>query len=453
MPIDIAYKLVYRFSKGEHHMTFFSWILGGTAGRFAVADRSMFQRSWRAVGCIGLLVTMTACATHQIPPHTNILSETEPQKLIVFMDGTNNGPKSDTNIWRMYGKTKEVTSENIRTKYVEGVGTKLKVLGLGTGLGIRKDVLEAYEFLIDNYDAQRQDEVYIFGFSRGAYAARILSALLHVAGVPDVSGRTGKSKQRHLKDIYNAYKSKKKTITERRAAVQDVINAAPTSVQVAFLGLWDTVEALGLPDLKQNVELPNPRYADQLCNITEAAHALSLDDDRARIFTPILLTRPHLIRDCENVDIDQVVDEVWFSGAHADIGGGYDDKTLGGVSLNWMYRKIKKFNLVPKGTVAEEDYLGISHDPEAGIAGVIYHKRNRNIAAYACDSIYNDSKLKIHSSALARLKERPLEEFENFWMEKVKYKDCFTRIGDEDRWIMKPNQKCFHVVEPALYPH
>lgn len=370
-----------------------------------------------------------------VPPLIDASTATPPEgpkKLVVFYDGTNNAEDSYTNVARLYNLVTLQNNPTINTLYVEGVGTGGRIFGLTSGWGIGLDVRLAYRWLGENFDAARGDSLFVFGFSRGAYAARILAALVHIAGIPDLSEVSSRSRGPFVKRIYNAYKTTK-TIEGRQRDVAAVLGAAPVSVPLVFLGLWDTVEALGAPDYtEEDFGTPNPWYADQLCNIRKAAHAMSIDDDRARIFTPILLTRHHLIAQCNPpVDIDSVVEEVWFSGAHADV-GGQKGTDLDGVSLNWMLDQIAPYGLVPPNTRIYANRFDRSNDPEAGIAGAIYRKRNRNLTAYTTDTStrpYNHGRLKVHRAVIDRLENVPVAGWESRWFESLKFRECFYRVA------------------------
>ena len=401
------------------------------------------KRTW--VACLILFsVSFIGCAKFTAVNHIPKEIDDRPSKLVVFLDGTANDEGSHTNIAKLHNLVTLQNNRHIKTSYIKGVGTDGKVIGMAMGWGIGHDVREAYLFLAENYNPSRQDEIFIFGFSRGAYAARILSALIHVAGIPGVTGIEESQRYAYIKRIYNAYKGKK-SVSERMKEVEAVIGYKPQSVDVEFLGLWETIEALGVPDYKEDWQLPNPRYEDQLCNIKSAAHALSIDDDRARIFTPILLTSKHLIESCKHVNIDLVVDEVWFSGVHADVGGGYPDTHISGISLNWMLKKIARYDLVPDNSCVYAEYDGTTHDPESGLWGLIYRKRNRNLEDYVNHSDYNNRKLKIHQSVIDRLKEINPQHFEYQWLKSEKFQECFRSNGDGIEYIESKN--CFTIVE------
>lgn len=402
------------------------------------------MNNWRKLITLAIVLMLTGCTSMTAINHIPKGSDDEAKKLVVFLDGTANDEGSHTNIAKLHNLVSLQSRYDIRTTYIKGVGTDGKVIGMATGWGIGHDVREAYLFLAENYNEKRGDKVYIFGFSRGAYAARILSALINVAGIQDTADIEGKKKKyEYVDSIYKAYKGEK-PLDQRKKDVAKVIGHYPESQHIEFMGLWDTVEALGVPDYEEDWKAPNARYGDQLCNINSAAHALSVDDDRARIFTPILLTNSDLIRECKNKNIDAIVDEVWFSGAHSDVGGGYLDTDISGVSLNWMLNKIKKYNIIPFGSGVYSDSSGLTHDPEAGVWGLIYRKKNRDLYSYAHLNGYNNKKLKIHKSVIDRLRENLPKDHEYQWADS-EYKHCFVRKQKGLNYI--GGNDCFDVVE------
>ncbi len=382
-----------------------------------------------------LSLIFSGCSLHTSVNHVPLLEE-GPRNLVVFLDGTNNDEKSGTNIFKLHNMVTLQDRRDIGTTYIKGVGTGAKVIGMAMGWGVRRDVIEAYQFLAENYTSQN-DIVSIFGFSRGAYTARILAAFLYVAGIDKkIKGMKPGDRSDYIFDLYNAYKDENKTIAQRREAVAKVMGVEAETIKpinIRFMGIWDTVEALGWPDFKQDVGEPNTRYADQLCNIENISHAVSIDDDRARIFTPILLTQRHFIEEtCDRSQTDPVVKEVWFSGAHSDVGGGYEDTQIGGISLNWMLGQMQMagLNLLPQDTKVYGNYLDKTHDPEKGLFGLIYRKQTRNIQKITSSPDYVTHKgqlnppLNIHQSVLDRICTKSPEPFESFWFRDDKYKNC-----------------------------
>lgn len=405
-----------------------------------------------------ILISLCGCST--VTPNKLLAQKDTIHRIAVFFDGTASNEESYTNIKKLHSLVTLQGANDISAIYIEGVGAKGKIIGMATGWGNGMRVQKAYSFLMENY--RPGDKIYIFGFSRGSYSGRILASMLYYAGLPNLKNLTKPNTNKIATKIYNAFKGKM-TANERKNAISETFSSlglpATSSVSVEVLGLWDTVEAFGVPDYEVNIDNPNSRYGDQLCNVKRAFHAQSIDDDRERIFTPILLTRPYLLADCDKMQIkdvaskiNEIVDEVWFSGAHADIGGGYPDSLLSGVSLNWMINKLKSksINLLPSNAAVPEDLLGESHDPEHGFPwNVFYKKQSRDLRRYSESGIYNErggvKRLKIHKSVLKRLESAKPKEHEYLWLKKAAYPKCFNETNKGYQYII--DSHCFDIVE------
>ncbi|MGP1283819.1 MAG: T6SS phospholipase effector Tle1-like catalytic domain-containing protein [Parasphingopyxis sp.] len=386
-------------------------------------------------GCTGNPTT-TITTFRPLDPTGIPASDRGQQRTIaIFLDGTGDDQLQRSNLAQLYQLTVNRNRQDLLTFYTEGVGTRSARLGgLGLGMGIGRDVREAYEFLAANY--RSGDRVYLFGWSRGAYAARILAGMVHAAGLPANDGMPNGHRLRLLiRDLYYANRVDRGEVYQggsqrwhearmaRRLADIDEVYArwgigrrSGDDVRFAVMGLWDTVEALGAPDYEQDVHDANRRYLDQLCNIDRAYHALALDDNRARIYTPILLTGGHLVRECPEVDIDAVVEEVWFSGSHADVGGGNRDGYLPGLSMNWMISRIAR-----EGAAADGDAPPPLLPPDAGAYAApfdpihdaedsspffsgLFKREWRQPRLYMGGMSYNDGRPKVHSSVETRLR-------------------------------------------------
>jgi len=372
-----------------------------------------------------VLITLTSCVSTKTAYHIPVQNIETSKKLLVFMDGTMNNSSSYTNVSKLYNLTILQDKSYINAAYVTGVGNR--GIGLMTGLGIGRTVREAYLFLSKNYHPERNDEIYIFGFSRGAYAARILAGLIHVAGVTDLSKIPEKDQAKYIKKVYLAYRGDQ-TIYNRRKDIETITGKTPESVSIEFMGLWDTVEALGVPNFKENYNVPNKNYVDQLCNIKRASQALSINDDRATIFTPKLLSKKYLTDKCEKpVNISEVVNEVWFAGAHSDVGGGYGDTEIDGVTLNWMINEIKPYEILPETAKVFEDPFDKIHDPSNDFIEIFYRRRFRDLSLYIENNdVYNNGKFKIHTTAFERLNHSevlPLQDFE--YNLQAHFSNCF----------------------------
>lgn len=424
---------------------------------------------------VALAAALAACSSIEHKPK-GYVNEVSPaacesvaaRKIAVFFDGTANDEGSDTNVKRLHSLVTLQNRGDIASLYLLGVGTSADAVGAVTGSGINARVKIAYEFILNHYLPARDakpascggrpefarpaDEVYIFGFSRGAYSARILTAMLYHAGAVEEAGvkpgrprthtSTELSKMVH-EVVFPPFSQAVDDSPGRRERVQNELTrlglrtitrdgvcveaqaqqggekCEALPVQVTVLGLWDTVEQLGPPNPvtrlmlelqtnppEVNVDVPNPRYGERLCNVERAYHAMAIDDNRATVFTPLLLSRSHLFKDCPPVIpmLDKKgrirpghLQEVWFSGAHSDVGGGYLNSALNGVSLNWMIDRLREpdTGLLPERARAKqsgqglkfvrEDPFGSSHNPAAGLWAVAYPNISRDLVTYASD--------------------------------------------------------------------
>lgn len=384
---------------------------------------SLFRFAFLAASAMSL----AACSTIAYKPR--FADTSGPKHIAIFLDGTHNDEASDTNVKRLHSLVSLQNRPDIATLYVEGVGTSSDVLGMGMGVGFAARVKIAYEFILDNhYNPASGDKIYIFGFSRGAYASRALTSLLYNAGLPTWAGHSNHELADAVYDDVHGLlgdgENTRRDIVAGKLAARGIKAEQPVAVEV--LGLWDSVEALGNPHwgrrllhkarlkpIRVDIDIPNQRHGDQLCNVRHAYQALSVDDDREWVFTPLLLTRKALFTQCAAPpDGDYLLDadlnikpgrlqEVWFSGAHSDVGGGYGDSAMSGVSLNWMLKQLNG-TLFHAAPTVREDWYGSSHDPDA----VIYHEMTRNLGAYVSNAEKHRPEflgsLCVHPSVLAR---------------------------------------------------
>jgi uncharacterized protein (DUF2235 family) len=384
------------------------------------------------------------------------------RKIVIFFDGTANDEGSDTNVKRLHSLITLQDRGDIASLYVLGVGTNLDPLGAITGSGINARVKLAYEFILNHYQRKTEktqaDEIYIFGFSRGSFGARILVTMLNFAGIVEEkpeANQLRKFTSTELADVVHeltfpgfgqgdadrtAHRSEKLAADLRGRGLRSVGENGDIAVPVKALGIWDSVEALGPPPVMENLKIqflsappvvnldePNRRYGEKLCNVERAFHAMSIDDNRATIFTPLLLSRVHMFEGCPKgkgmLDDDrnikaEALQEVWFSGAHSDVGGGYANGALSGVSLNWMLNRLRCTGLLPWNDcqmVSEkdfvdvkyvrDDFLGGSHDPTAGIWS-FYPNVSRDLVALSLDSTsvwkQESAPICVHPSVLKR---------------------------------------------------
>jgi hypothetical protein len=188
---------------------------------------------------------------------------------------------------------------------------------------------------------------------------------------------------------------------------------------------------LGAPDYEVNYKPSVNRYGDQVCNIRRLAHVVSADDNRAQAFSPMLMTHKGLVEECdERKSIKGTVTEVWFAGAHSDVGGSYRNTHIGGVSLNWMMKQVPE--IIPRGAVVFENELDATNNGEQTIS-FAYKAINRPLHTFAAETGYNDGKLKVHRSVIRRLAVRRPQSFEYDWA--AGFPGCFEPSGDGLRYI------------------
>jgi len=334
-----------------------------------------------------------------------------PKNIVVFSDGTGQegGKGENTNIYKIFNVIEDRTAKQI-SFYDRGLGTGWRKLsGNVAGAGISKNILECYTFIFENYEAG--DQIYLFGFSRGAATVRSLSSFIHYFGI------LPKSRHELVKQAYKIYKIKNET--KRKAKAAEFISKHHTMwTRVKFLGCFDTVAALGMPVKWLNVMVNKiPGLAHSFQNfklnpsVEHAFHALAIDDER-KTFHPILW-------DAEVLEY-QTIKQVWFCGMHTDIGGGYEEHDLSDIPLSWMLDNAIKQGL-----------LIYSTDPVAGrenINGTMHNSRDRGwTKMYRKESRYWDiqraEKPIIHFSVLERKKNTSNEEAPPYqpWILKLEY--------------------------------
>ena len=428
---------------------------------------------------VGFFVSGCSSKTYTIEIHPKKENNNTPKKVALFLDGTANNLKSRTNISKLFNIVANQDRDNLYLFYNEGVGTK--GVGLGTGTGLGKDVREAYQFLTKEYS--KDSELYIFGFSRGAYTGRVLAGMIYTIGIYNLNNFSKIDRKKIIDELYDVYKGKNKKRDKIKIEANQIVEnwkilkkkkniSSVDNVEIKIMGLWDTVEAMGITstweaikekagkeDDKQNIVNPNLKYFDQICNMKHVLHALSLDDNRANLFTPIIMTSNYMIEKCENkndINISKKVNEVWFAGAHADVGGGYrENNTLSGISLNWMITQINnleindKFKLLPINIKIYQNENGYIHDAENGLKSIYsFAIRDKILKKYIEEkSVYK--KIKIHKSVISRLKYKGCkEEYNSKWYTNSIFKNCF-HLDNKGKIIkfMEKEKECKEILE------
>jgi uncharacterized protein (DUF2235 family) len=367
------------------------------------------------------------------------------RRIVLLSDGTGNSSAKvwRTNVWRMFSAL-DLTSDEQVACYDDGVGSSSfqpsAILGGVFGIGLRRNVIALYKFACRNFKEQG-DQIYGFGFSRGAFTIRVTIGLILDQGLIPIKDGSGKNiseteLDRLAHQAYRAYhkrhfhtnwglllKGIQKLFGKQPATVFEVPEGRNKPV-IRFLGLWDTVAAYGLPvdemtrgvsqwlvPLELPSHTPNPL-------ILRACHALSLDDERTT-FHPVLWNEKNEVPKVTppRFTSDERISQVWFSGVHANVGGGYPDDSLAQIPLYWIMEEARACDLVFKtanpAAIAEtreaQDKDGRLYDSRSGM-GMYYRYGPRRLSRL-CNEIFSKTLKdevsiptpKIHESVLRRI--------------------------------------------------
>ncbi|MCF7980353.1 MAG: DUF2235 domain-containing protein [Pseudomonadales bacterium] len=257
------------------------------------------------------------------------------KRIVICADGTWNSPEQGnaTNVLRVARAIRPRADKIEQISFYDwGVGTdRKKIAGGITGAGIDKNIMDCYRFIVHNYDPG--DQLFFFGFSRGAYTARSLAGFIRNCGLlkREHADRIPEAFILYRKRTQSSSPSQKAAIQFRQAyAVADI-------TPIAFVGVWDTVGALGIPvpfwgTLGEREFLFHDTEPSKI--IQHARHAVSIDENREDFEPSLWSTKPGL-------DIQQV----WFAGVHSDIGGGYSESGLSDCASDWIIKEASKFGL------------------------------------------------------------------------------------------------------------
>lgn len=409
----------------------------------------LLMMAFGLTSCGGVTRTYNPAADRVWPPQSDPIpysqgtQTTAPKDIAIFFDGTGNDFNTTTNVGRMYQLTVNQNRNDIAAFYTSGVGAdRTGPLGLATGLGFREDVQNAYRFLAENY-AGKRDKIHLYGYSRGAFSARALAGFVHTVGIVDLTHIDDPDdRDRLVHDLFTAYKFARNTpvartcpvrrgkpqesIDLRRCATRRVLaengmvsKHAHDQVRFAMVGLWDTVETLGLSNGRDDITDVNWRYSDQICNMDKVAHAVSLHDNRAGSYTPILMTQRRLAADCDVPSsslIKSRVNEVWFAGDHGQLGGTEPLGYLSGVSMNWMLDQARSIgvngSIFPRNASVYAERLDFIKDGQRQTPSfrILFDRNFRSIRCYfkpGDDDLWQTGsavdEIRIHTSVQERL--------------------------------------------------
>ncbi len=278
-----------------------------------------------------------------------------PKKIVICLDGTNDqiGVSPPTNVAKTYRMVSLLDPTTQIAYYDPGIGTLPAPNARGAierhvsrgeelafGIGIKEKMTEAYTWLMQHYEFG--DEIYVFGFSRGAYTARALVGMLHCPGLlrPGSENLIAYAVSKYATNDWPDTPAERKGIAEFSDAFcwgtpQTPVNpaAGPStdehfyvpyhSVPIRYLGIWDTVEASGLAHIGEH----HWRFTDSVPNAARVRHAVSINEWRNPYRQFLLADRPP----------SDDPEEAWFAGVHSDVGGTYeDDPRLALIALKWV---------------------------------------------------------------------------------------------------------------------
>jgi len=309
------------------------------------------------------------------------------KNVLIFSDGTGQGASmpqgAGSNVLKLYRATKGAAPAAQAAFYDPGLGAAddkddgwwrwgYDLVSKATGLGISRNIQDCYEALIERY--QPGDRIFLFGFSRGAYTARSLGGVLSLCGVPQrgtagADPRIDKKAREALSSeaikVYKTYGNDQATKAERKRLGEEFSAKYASDPGIPyFIGVWDTVRALGIPG-SSGVVVWRHAFHDTSLNpkVAYGRHALSIDENR-EVFEPVLW---------EETGQDQAsgrIKQVWFPGVHSDVGGGYREAGLSDLALAWMIDEalaIEHPLVVDKpAMMLKPSFKGMQHDERIG---------------------------------------------------------------------------------------
>lgn len=329
-----------------------------------------------------------------------------------------NGVPVPTNVYRIYNALPEIPDDNKAGKtpqlryYHPGVGTEgsfwSKLLGGIKGKGLNGIIMSGYRWLCDWVNSD-DDRIYLIGFSRGAYTARSLAGFIRECGLLDLSVYEQKDRWIAVeKAFYYGYRRKLSPSQWKLGPAPTFKKEPKIKDAVFFVGVWDTVGALGIPD---NLSVLNwfdrpslYRFHDTGLSdtVTHARHACALDESRGS-FTATVWTD----QEGNTMEPSAKVKQLWFPGEHGDVGGGRKERGLADGALLWMIDEMAhlgvefiekmKAQIIP-------DPRDVAHNPLTGIY------KNLAIQPRNVPCLCETNKHLFHESAFKRQNDPPIAQ-------------------------------------------
>ena len=365
------------------------------------------------------------------------------KRLVICCDGTWNSADQEsnhepcpTNVVRLGYRVAKRDAAGVAqiVYYDQGVGTGNTVdrlTGGAIGKGLDDNIYDAYRFLICNYEPG--DELFFFGFSRGAFTVRSVVGMARKCGI--LAAKFG----RQYHDATELYRGEAKPTDAGPADFRTrYCSYGNADLEVKFIGVWDTVGALGVPVRglrwfsKDKYEFHDTELSGSVIN---AYQALAVDEHRKPFEPAIWEFKPKPW---------QRIEQVWFCGAHSDVGGGYERELEAGsteeaprvrpqladIALGWMIEKARGCGLAFDQGVLDFNPLGSDpgariHDSKTGLYNLV-PAYDRDIGLARIDGKQTnqaDATQSLHPSVLARWDADPQYRPESL-------KRYFTRNGD-----------------------
>lgn len=321
------------------------------------------------------------------------------KRLVCLLDGNSgeeDGAAMPTNVAKLSRAILFKDGNNIRqlVRYIVGTSRAKRLTSLkdAFGLAMSERIRAAYQFLADRYEPG--DEIYLFGFSRGAFEARSLASFVSLFGI------ARRQSDFCIDRAWSIYRKREKK--RNFDTVAEISASCHYPVRIRSLGLWDTVENTGDPyrsagSFRRRFDRHDTRLHE---TIDVALHALSIDEPRRR-FQPTLLTYP----DGLALPAHQHVEQTWFAGTHGDVGGGWPETELSDIALLWMAERVQAttdlaLDIDKLRRETKPDPLGMQHNPLTGWARFAAPRAHRTSTPPPALRSLNES---IHPSALLRL--------------------------------------------------
>ncbi len=332
------------------------------------------------------------------------------RNIVLLSDGTGNSAAKvwRTNVWRTF-EALDLSGNDQVAFYDDGVGTSSfkpwAILGGAFGFGLKRNVVDIYKFACRNY-RDKDDRIYGFGFSRGAFTIRVVLGLILNQGL--ISAQDEAQLDKKARAAYRQYRRERYHtvwhIEDLFRAIRDLFLPKDydkadnrTVGKIRFIGVWDTVAAYGAPldEMTRGISrwiwpLELPTHTLDRSRVTRACQALALDEERTtfhpelwneRVEPPVEFD-PHQERSIG----DEQVSQVWFAGVHSNVGGGYPDDALAYIPFVWMITEAQRCGLkfksdaVPppalpadpdtfKNAISKRDKDGRLYDPRKGLGG------------------------------------------------------------------------------------